>query len=77
VAGRRWTEQEYVELFGAYPPSGDRPRGDDLDRLARCLNRTRDSVDWQWQDAHRYCAGLSTTATPVLMRYLDRSGLCR
>jgi hypothetical protein len=76
MAGRRWTEQEYQELFRIFPPSGDRPRDDDLHRLARRLDRTRDAVGWQWLDAHRYCAGLSTTAAPVLMRYLDRVGLC-
>jgi len=77
MAGRRWTEQEYAELFDLFPLAGDRPRGDALDRAARHLGRTTDAVAWQWQDAHRYCEGQSTTAAPVLMSYLDRLGLCR
>jgi hypothetical protein len=77
MAGRPWIEQEYRALFDSFPPTGDGPRADGLDRMARRLDRTRDAVAWQWQDAHRYCAGLSTTATQVLMHYLDRGGLCR
>lgn len=77
MAGRRWTEQEYRALFDSFPLSGDGPRDEDLDRMARRLDRTRDAVAWQWQDAQRYSAGLSTTAAPVLMRFLDRVGLGR
>lgn len=61
--------------FDSFPPSGRGPRGHDLEQMALRLDRTRHAVSWQFLDAHRYCAGLSTTAAPVLMKYLDRVGL--
>lgn len=72
-----WTEADYAELFGRFPPSGLRPTYEEVTAFAAEAGRTHDAIAWQWQDGERYCAGASaSTTSEALKSWLDRTGAC-
>lgn len=70
---RAWTEADYVTLFGAHPPDGERPTDGDIHRLAAELGRSVGAIGWQWSDGAAYITGRSASTTSnVLKHWLDR-----
>jgi hypothetical protein len=74
--GGPWDENEYRELFRAFPLTGSRPRGPELTALAKRFDRSENAIDAQWQDAVGYCRGARSAASEGLQAYLDRTGGC-
>lgn len=71
---RRWTEEEWDELFRAHPPvAGHRPDRAAREALGRKLGRTPDAISWMWSDAERHRSRVEpNTASQRLKDYLDR-----
>jgi len=73
---RRWSEAEWDELFGAYPPvAGHKPDHAACDDLGRRFERTRWGILWMWLDAEAYLRGARSFASQRLIDHLARRGL--
>jgi hypothetical protein len=69
-----WTDEEWDELFNAFPPTGAHPTKSDLEALAARLGRSADAIGWSWEDASAVLQGRESTSSLRQQDYLRRRG---